>query len=138
MPGATAFWTSIPGVILDGGAFNSLGGAGAEVWSAAPDGSTVEPAIAVVTACHSGTSQEIVAEVTALVEDLLAEGLTVLCGATDIPQAGSPPVASAPAENRPSFVEPVFGNHIEMADLLVSDPVHEVGGRGLPHHAPRA
>ena len=123
-------------VDLDSGAYYSLVGSGAEVWSAVQKGATLTAIIESVTAVYSGRQEEIAAAVTALVEELLAEGLIV----GDSSTAGSSVAAIAnpapPAAGRPPFVKPVVQKFTDMADLLLLDPIHDVDVQGWPHAAP--
>ena len=113
-------------VDLDSGAYYSLVGSGA----------TLTAIIESVAAVYSGRQEEIAAAVTALVEELLAEGLIVGDNST----AGSSVAAIAnpapPAAGRPPFVKPVVQKFTDMADLLLLDPIHDVDVQGWPHAAP--
>jgi len=47
-------------------------------------------------------------------------------------------VITPPPAGRPPFVKPILQKYTDMADLLLLDPIHEVGEQGWPHPAPRA
>jgi hypothetical protein len=141
----TQFRTNTPGVIgevLDGeaiivsletGAYYSLNGVGAEVWTAAQAGTTLAAVIAWAIAHYAGEPAVIADGVTALVEELLGEGLLVAGGVTAIECA---PVSALSAAGRPPFVRPNLEKYTDMADLLLLDPIHEVDAQGWPHPAP--
>lgn len=122
-------------VNLDSGAYYSLDGVGAVVWTAAQAGATLAGAITLVTDRYTGESQQIAADVTALIEELLGEGLLT---ESDAPAAESAPAAALLPADRPQFIKPVLQKYTDMADLLLLDPIHEVDEQGWPHPAPRA
>ena len=125
-------------VNLDSGAYYSLDGAGAEVWTAAQSGATLARMIDLVVAKFSGAPAEIAAGVAALVEELVAEGLLVAGSASTAPAADPFAGVAAPPTDRPPFVKPILQKYTDMADLLLLDPIHEVDEQGWPHPAPRA
>jgi hypothetical protein len=125
-------------VNLETGAYYSLEGAGAEVWTAAESGATLETVIARVAAGFSSEPTEIAAGVTALVEELIDEGLLVADGAPEDSTELAPPAAAATQTDLPPFVRPVLQKYTDMADLLLLDPIHEVDEQGWPHPAPGA
>ncbi len=120
-------------VNLDSGAYYSLDGAGAVVWSAAQSGALLEELIRATAARFHGTDTEIAEGVAALVEELVAEGLLVT---TSAPGAATP-LPAALIEDRPPFVSPILQKYTDMADLLLLDPIHEVDEQGWPHQASR-
>jgi len=120
-------------VNLDSGAYYSLDGAGAVVWAAAHSGVLLEELIRLTTAQFHGTDAEITDGITALIEELVAEGLLVTSSAAGTVTPGP----AAPSEDRPPFVKPVLQKYTDMADLLLLDPIHEVDEQGWPHPASR-
>ncbi|MCX6033087.1 MAG: PqqD family protein [Chloroflexi bacterium] len=146
----TTFYANGPSVIgevlggeaiivnLESGAYYSLDGAGAEVWTAAQSGATLAQVIDLAVARFSGVPATIAADVTALVEELVAEGLLVAGSASTAPAADPSAVVAAPLPDRPPFVKPILEKYTDMADLLLLDPIHEVDEQGWPHPAPRA
>ena len=68
-----------------------------------------------------------------LLDELAAEGLIEPDGASgdaDV-AAAAPPTTNG----RLPFQAPVLEKHSDMQDLILLDPVHEVGPRGWPHTA---
>ena len=142
MPADTHYRINSPAVIgevldgeaiivnLDTGAYYSLDGAGAEVWKAAQTGATPSQLIELTMARYSGAPAEIVAGVTALVAELLAEGLFV--PGTGM-AAGMNPLPAASDGERQPFVKPILQKYTDMADLLLLDPIHDVDELGWPH-----
>ncbi|MCX7671581.1 MAG: PqqD family protein [Anaerolineae bacterium] len=121
-------------VNLNTGIYYSLDGAGAAVWTAVQAGATLGELIQLVAARYDGAPAEITAGVTALVEELVAEGLLV---ASEGAAAAPGPLPAPPAAERPPFVQPILQKYTDMADLLLLDPIHEVDEQGWPHPAPR-
>ena len=119
-------------VNLDSGAYYSLDGAGADVWTAAQSGATLAGIIDLAVAQFSGDPAAIAAGVTDLVAELLAENVLVADKAA-IGQIASP--AGAPLAARPPFIKPILQKYTDMAELLLLDPIHEVGEEGWPQRA---
>jgi hypothetical protein len=125
-------------VNLDSGAYYSLDGAGADVWAAAQTGTTFADVTELAMSRYDGVSEQIAADVAALVEELLGEGL-IVANADPFPCAtGLRAVVAPPPSVRPPFLKPVLQKYTDMADLLLLDPIHEVDAQGWPHPAPRA
>jgi hypothetical protein len=82
-------------VNLDSGAYYSLTGVGASVWTAALAEATVEQISARVSAEYTGAAAEIAEGVTALIEELIAEGLLVADNVH-----GAPGLQPAPPDRR--------------------------------------
>ncbi len=146
MPVETSFRINSPSVIgevldgeaiivnLDSGAYYSLDGAGAEVWTAAQTGATLPQLIDLTVARYHGPMAEIAAGVAGLVEELAAENLLVADTAAN---GDGLQRAVAPAADRLPFIKPILQKYTDMADLLLLDPIHEVDAQGWPHPAPR-
>ena len=122
-------------VNLDTGAYYSLDGAGATVWTAAQAGSTLEAAIKLTADRYQGDAQEIAAGVEALVEELLSEGLLVTDEEIVAPAADRQPATPVGAD-RPPFRRPALQKYTDMTDLLLLDPIHEVDETGWPNAMP--
>jgi hypothetical protein len=124
-------------VNLDSGAYYSLVGAGADVWTAAQSGATLAGLVDLTVARYSGAPAEIAAGVAVLVEELVAEGLLV-ADEVDAGRAVAPRATGSPDGDRPPFVKPTLEKYTDMADLLLLDPIHEVDEQGWPHPLARA
>jgi hypothetical protein len=113
---------------LNTGTYYSLQGSGAEVWESIAGAATAAEIAADIAARHPVAADTAEATVTALIEDLRAEELIVASDATardDIP---------APATGS-EFVAPTLSKFTDMQDLVLLDPVHEVGEAGWPQAA---
>lgn len=107
-------------IILDvtRGAYYSMDGAGAVVWSCVELGLSV-PAIARVLAeRYEGTADQLQPHVEALTDHLLRENLVVQAGDGSV--AGEPP--APPSGPRQTFTAPQLNKYTDMGDLLALDP----------------
>ena len=140
--------TNSPGVIgevldgeaiivnLDTGAYFSLDGAGALVWQAAQAGVTLADAISLAAARYEGDLQQVAVDITALFQELLSEGLVVTAEPSEGTVSARLPVPSLVGNETTLFSKPVLQKYTDMADLLLLDPIHEVGDEGWPQPAP--
>jgi hypothetical protein len=106
---------------LSNGAYYSMDGSGALIWSLIEQGAAVG-AIAERLARHYGLEPEAVhRDVERLTGELLAESLVVAEEAAGR-EAGQPAVLGEPAGPPPPYAAPVLNKYTEMADLLALDP----------------
>jgi hypothetical protein len=107
------------------GAYYSLNGLAAEIWGWMTDGHSVAEITghlrSVDAELEIGKIEEFVA---AIVHDDLLEVDTVSAAPKSLL---SPPAATAP------FAAPVLEKHDDMRELILLDPIHEVGESGWPH-----
>jgi hypothetical protein len=116
------------------GTYYSLRDAAAEVWelvSHAP-GVAAEDVADVLSRRYEDAPSDIAAEVARLVSMLEAEGLL-----RRVEVGVAPPLrvlgdAASVSEPRP-FRSPRLEKYTDMQDLVLLDPVHEVGSSGWPH-----
>lgn len=150
MPSTTIYTNYAPQVIaevideeaiivnLDSGAYYSLRGAGAAIWEMAGQGWNADRIAAACAQRFEGESDQIQAAVARLLAELTAEGLLVAAGAApDASPLGNGEAPAAPAGRRQPFGEPVLEKYTDMADLLLLDPIHEVGAQGWPAPRPK-
>lgn len=108
------------------GRYFDTAGTGAFIWRQLEDGRTPR-AIAGAIATGAGVADERAIEtVGAFVSSLMANDLVSPASAGD----GAP--ASAPIALPPAFSPPVLGVHTDLADMLLLDPIHDVGPTGWP------
>jgi hypothetical protein len=117
-------------VHLESGAYYSTEGAGAAIWQLLAEGRTVEETVRAIGTRYSGDPVEIERSVHAFVDQLLAESLVRADG--DGPTA-SCSAAEDPAPDRPPFPGVVFQKYVDLEELLLLDPIHEVDESGWPH-----
>ena len=112
----------------DTGTYYSLVGTAADVWVGIVDGLDETGIVARLAARYDADEATIAAAVAAFVDRLLDESL-VLVGAG---AAGSTPPAPVPGTEREAFTQPELQVYTDMQDLLLFDPIHEVGPAGWP------
>jgi hypothetical protein len=115
---------------LGTGAYYSLRDAGADIWARIEHGATRDEIVDALAERYDGSRDEIDAAVGRVIDDLREEGLVEEAGADTLPSQRllEPP----PAGPKP-FTAPVLEKHTDMQDLILIDPVHEVGARGWPY-----
>ena len=115
---------------LKTGTYYSLRDAGAVAWAAIERGVDAAGLAAVLEQRYAASADEIAAAVQRLLGDLEREGLVRQDVADD---ASSVPAGGETVSERVPFKPPVLEKHTDMQDLILIDPVHEVGAAGWPH-----
>ena len=116
---------------LTTGTYYSLQGSGAEVWDAIAGGASAAEIAADLSARYGVASAEAEPMVVSLLDDLQAEELVV---ASDATARETDPITE-PAVG--PFVAPTLSKYTDMQDLVLLDPVHEVGDAGWPEANPQ-
>jgi hypothetical protein len=143
---ATRFRVNSPNVIhetiegevilidLKTGTYYSLRDAGAAIWQAIEWSAGEDQALAALKLRYEGSEDEMRDAVRNLLDELLEEGLI----RADVPSAvmGEPPLRANNGGPRVPFRPPALEKHTDMQDLILLDPVHEVGAQGWPQPAP--
>jgi hypothetical protein len=119
---------------LKTGTYYSLRDTGAAVWQAIEQGADEDAVVAELTSRYDASEDQIRAAGTQLLVELEREGL-IRAGEGEAAPA-TPPSASDNGAGRLPFAAPVLEKHTDMQDLILLDPVHEVGAQGWPHPAP--
>lgn len=115
---------------LTTGNYYSLNESGAAAWNAIEAGATVGDLVELLAARYEGDRAEIQSAVERLIDELAREELIVGSEANGAP----PPVLDPVAKPKPvPFETPKLEKHTDMQDLILLDPVHEVGEQGWPH-----
>jgi Coenzyme PQQ synthesis protein D (PqqD) len=109
----------------ENGLYYSLTGAGADIWLALKAGCTAEDIIAAFSARYPQFIGVVAAAVPAFIDQLLAEGIVTRLGESPPRQEWSPMGIGA-------FLQPVCERFDDLRDLLLLDPIHEVGEGGWP------
>ena len=140
---ATRFRVNSPNVIhetidgdvilidLETGTYYSLRDTGAAVWQAIERGAGEEEIGATLERRYEGPADEMLEAVRRLLANLEREGL-IRAEDGAVP-AAEPISAESGSEARVPFLAPTLEKHTDMQDLILLDPVHEVGARGWPH-----
>src|ERR1051325_431223 len=121
-------------VVIDlrSGTYYSLREAGAIVWRALERGADEEEILAELERHDDGTLDEMRDATRRLLDELESEGLVRV---EESAGAGGGAIGSTNNAARMPFRPPVLEKHTDMQDLILLDPVHEVGARGWPHAA---
>lgn len=113
----------------DTGSYYSLEGSAADVWRGLMAGLDDGQIVAGLEARYAGDSENVTIDVVAFLGSLLSEGLVEegqIYLVTEFPTE-LPPAAA--------WVAPTLQAFTDMQDLLLFDPIHEVGPEGWPHAA---
>jgi Coenzyme PQQ synthesis protein D (PqqD) len=119
---------------LKSGTYYSLRDSGAAVWQAIEHGAGEDGIAAELQARYEASDGQIRDAVRQLLAELEREGL-IRANEGEAAQA-APPSGSDNGAARLPFAAPVLEKHTDMQDLILLDPVHEVGAEGWPHPAP--
>jgi hypothetical protein len=115
---------------LTTGNYYSLNESGAVVWSSIESSATVGEIVARLSSAFEASPAEAESAVHELLADLQQEDLIV----TGDGNTGSVSVLEErPRSQRAPFQPPRLEKHTDMQDLILLDPVHEVGEQGWPH-----
>lgn len=118
---------------LQSGNYYSLRGLGADIWSWLQAGVTEADIVGALQARY-GQDEAIAVGVSALLDDLMAEGLVER---TDAPETAPPAAVFGGAPAAPAdFEAPVLEKYTDMRDYLLVDPLHDVDARGWPELKP--
>lgn len=111
---------------LTTGSYYCTNATGALVWEALAGGNTVAGVAAVLSSRFDTASADLGADIESMLADLREQGLVVAGddqGAADeVPGGGTKP-----------YEPPRLETFTDLQDLLLLDPVHDVGARGWPH-----
>ena len=119
-------------VNLQTGSYYSIDKVGASVWSHLEKGLSVAGIVDAIDGEYSGKRGDIDAGVRALFTQLEQEGLVVPAQTSTATEAAAVAVA-ANGHERPRFERPVLHKYTDMEDLLLLDPIHDVGEKGWPN-----
>jgi hypothetical protein len=114
-------------VNLDTGVYYSLSGVAAQIWAAVEAGESPLQIADGLHARYDADRADVEAAVVRFVGELEREQLVAGDG-----DAGVSKTSSVNGTPRPAFVEPVLQKYTDMQELLLLDPIHEVGEAGWP------
>jgi hypothetical protein len=116
---------------LKSGAYYSLDPVGASIWALIEKRCSQGEIVERLTERYDGSLVKMIDDVNALIAGLQAEDL--IAPATDAgPSSQAGAAEAAPAAKAP-YSAPVFERFEDMKELLLLDPIHEVGDPGWPH-----
>jgi coenzyme PQQ synthesis protein D (PqqD) len=114
---------------LTTGNYYSLNESGAAVWSSLERSATVDEIATRLASRYDASPADVRSAVTDLLAELEQEDLIVAADGT----GASISVLEEPQSERLPFQPPRLEKHTDMQDLILLDPVHEVGDQGWPH-----
>ncbi|MCB0117275.1 MAG: PqqD family protein [Caldilineaceae bacterium] len=114
---------------FDSGAYFSARGVANRIWQWVEVGADLPQMIEGIAAEYDGDPSLMKASLSDFVEDLLARQLIVSAGGSSLPSSVVLPHDTAPTP----FSAPVLEVYTDMQDLLLLDPIHDVGEQGWPH-----
>jgi hypothetical protein len=124
-------------VNLESGAYYSTEKVGTTIWQQLDQGQSIGEIIQTISGQYAGDIQEIEKNVYNLIGQLLGEGLIVPGNATRPKMAKAASSNNMQASSKQNQKQPFEGvilhKFVDMQDLLLLDPVHEVDDSGWPH-----
>jgi len=116
---------------LADGSYYSLDSVGSEVWTMVEQSRSVDQIVSVLSGRYDASEEIIRGAVEDLLARLAVEELVAPENGQPSPARACPP--HLPTTERRPFQVPRFEKFTDMQDLILLDPVHEVGSRGWPH-----
>lgn len=111
------------------GTYYSLHGTANRIWLLIQQQWSVMQIVSQISAYFAGDGEEIEAAVRQFMGALVQAEVIVETAAPLVPMATPPQTQKIP------FVPPHFERHLDIQDLLLLDPIHEVAQQGWPHRA---
>ena len=121
---------------LKTGTYYSLRGVGAAIWQGIVAEARSEEIAADLRRRYDATDEQAAEAVRTLIHELEGEGL-IRTESADGKAATLPALEDGGGARLP-FELPSLEKHTDMHDLILLDPVHEVGAEGWPHPRPEA
>lgn len=113
---------------FDTGMYYSTNRVGAVIWIMIEEGTEHDTIVARLAHTYDGDRAAISQAVQLFIDELHHQSLIVFTD--EAPLATAPQMPSLPAV-RPAFFNPVLDKYMDMAELLLLDPVHEIEDRWL-------
>jgi hypothetical protein len=119
------------------GTYYSLRGSGAEIWAAIQAGSSEEQLVEELVERYDADRETIASAVEDVIEELRSEELVVVDSETErsAALASNTRLNGKAGAATSQFVLPSIEKYTDMQDIILLDPVHEVGEQGWPHPA---
>lgn len=113
---------------FDTGSYYSLDGAGAAIWQILAEGASAEGVVKRLEARYESQRDDIRETAMALIAELKGEGLIVETETEPQPgRMSDPPTSKIP------FEAPSLNKFTDMQEMLLLDPIHDVGETGWPY-----
>jgi hypothetical protein len=117
---------------LKTGTYYSLRDAGAAIWQAIVQGASEDEIVVALGATYDADADRLGTGVADLLDELEGEGL-VRPDDGEVEPAQEPLDIGPHPNGRVSYETPRLEKHTDMQDLILIDPVHDVGAEGWPH-----
>jgi uncharacterized protein YcbX len=119
---------------LASGRYYSLQNTATDIWGLVGVGSSAQDIVEVMRDRYDGADVDMRQIVQGFLEQLLQEGLVRVHDANGAPERRVPdaPVGELTAIARAPFAVPLLEMYRDLEDLLLLDPIHEVGEEGWP------
>lgn len=114
-------------VHLENGAYYSIENTGSDVWSLINQGATVDQIVDGLVGKYEGDPKGMRAAVEPFVRELAEEELIMVTASTNVAQP-----ALSYSDHKTTFAEPVLEKYLDLQELLLLDPIHEVTDEGWP------
>jgi hypothetical protein len=115
---------------LVSGNYYTLGEVGTEIWSLLEQGSSRDEIVAALEERYNGDQATIQGSVDAFLDELQQDELIL---ESDVDEPSRPQRELNGSGETARFRPPKLEKYTDMQDLILLDPVHEVGGRGWPY-----
>lgn len=124
-------------VNLDSGAYYSLEGTAKWIWQAILKKRSLTQIVQDGVAEFDAAEGEIATAITKFLDELQVEGIVSTTAVAPSPsdQAEARPSATGQTTGKSAFVAPILSRYTDMQDLLLLDPIHDVGAAGWPKPA---
>jgi len=109
----------------ESGIYYNLGGTGAQIWLGLAAGKTVDEIVGQLASGAASELSTVDGNVRSFVDRLLTEGIIVRADRAIVADEWSPTL-------RDGFAAPVLERFDDLRDLLLLDPIHDVGEAGWP------
>jgi len=123
---------------LETGNYFSVQGTAAEIWQDIVNGMAIEDMIERLLSRYQGDVAHITESVSAFLKQLSEDSLIEFVDAAEkeVEQRVEINLDAQAAKDLPVFELPKLDRYTDMQDLLLLDPIHDVGEAGWPHQKP--
>lgn len=115
---------------LESGVYYSTSGVGVDLWNLVRNAVSIDHLIDEIANAYGTSRQAVEPSIQAIVDEMCSEQLLTR---TFDPSEDAIPGSSMHPQATSAFVPPRLEKHTNMSDLLLLDPIHEVGPQGWPH-----
>jgi hypothetical protein len=122
---------------LENGSYYSLRGSGAKIWALLDGGATPATICAELSRFYERSHAEIAISLEPFLERLVAEAVIAATDRADVAELGAVTAAACTGAEPTStsaeeYLAPELESFTDLQDLLLLDPIHQVGPQGWP------